>query len=384
MTVSSAAQTTPAGVVAISRPVGRAAKWLGGFAVWTLLALLSAFQTAFFFTANNQPIPWEPLILGRLADWYTCAIFTPVYFWLVRRYPIDRDGWKTSLPLHLGLTSVFVVLKYVIYAPLMARLVPTETLSLGQILARNFIFESFAFWCILGVVHAMVFYERYRDREIQAAELRARLSAAQLEALAGQLHPHFLFNTLQGISTLMHRDASAADLMLSRLSELLRRTLNRGDRQEVPLREEMELLGHYVGIMEVRFGDRLVFDRQIDPAVEEALVPHFILQPLVENALQHGIARRGGRGRVEVRAEKRDASLRLTVRDDGPGDSTPTAPGPHGIGLSNTRLRLRQLYGARQRLELAPLENGGMEATLELPFHVVETDFASIAQRGTS
>jgi two-component system, LytTR family, sensor kinase len=354
----------------VSRLMDGPTSWLAGFAIWTVLGLLSALQTVIFLNSINEAIDWGPVLVSRMADWYTCALFTPVYFWLVRRYPIDRGHWKIGIPLHLITTSLFVVLKYALLLQSLRVVYPdAPARTLEDTLARSFIIESIAFWCVLGVVHAIVFYERYRDREIQAAELKARLSAAQLESLAAQLHPHFLFNTLQGVSTLMHRDPVGADTMLNRLSELLRRTLHRGARQEVRLRDEMELLGHYVGIMQVRFGDRLIFDTSIDDSVADAMVPHFILQPLVENALQHGIARRAGRGRVLVEAVRQGDAILLSVSDDGPGlASAPSGFPANGIGLNNTRLRLEQLYGDRQRLTLAPIPTGGMRVELVLPF----------------
>lgn len=346
--------------------------WLIGFGIWTLLALLVALQSALFLGSIGQPVEWKPLIVGRLADWYTCAVFTPVYFWLVRRFPIDRQHWIRHAPIQLGATCVFVVLKYAMYVPLLRVLLPGyRQPGFSGLLAHNFILENIAFWCLLGVVHAIVFYERYKERESQTAELQARLTAAQLEALAGQLHPHFLFNTLQGVSTLMHRDAQAADRMLAQLSELLRRTLQRGVRQEVELREELEMLGHYVGIMQVRFGDRLTFRTEVEPGSESALVPHFVLQPLVENALHHGIARRAGAGLVIVRAERAGDRLRLLVRDDGPGlDGPGGSPPAQGIGLSNTRRRMQQLYGEQQQVVLEQLPGGGVQVRLELPFRL--------------
>jgi hypothetical protein len=347
--------------------------------VWTLLAILTICQTAFFLTTTHQPIPWRWLILGRLADWYTCALFTPAYFWLVRRYPIDWASWRKSVPVLLLATCVFVVIKYAVYTPIMNQILPAgEHRTMGQVLTQSFVFETFTFWCLIGVAHAVLFYERYRDREVQAAELAARLSAAKLEALAGQLHPHFLFNTLQGISTLMHRDPHAADLMLSRLSELLRRTIHRGDRQEVSLREELDLLDQYVGIMKARFGDRLVFSRVMEPGLEDALVPHFILQPLVENALQHGIARRAGPGEVMVEATRDGNKLMLRIRNDGPPEHDSRPHGSEGVGLGNTRLRLQQLYGPGQRLSLTPRAAGGMDALLTLPLRLAPASEAAM------
>jgi signal transduction histidine kinase len=370
MTADVSSGSLPPARLQPARLMSRAVAWLAAFGVWTALALLSAIQNVIFLRSINETVAWWPLLFSRLADWYTCAIFTPAYFWLVRRYPIDRGHWKVSIPLHLVTTSAFVVLKYVLFREVLRWLEPSRAgASLGDILARSFIFESIAFWCLLGVVHAIVFYERFRDREVQAADLRAQLAASQLDSLVARLHPHFLFNTLQGVSTLMHRDPRGADTMLNRLSELLRRTLHRGDRQEVPLSEEMELLEHYVGIMQIRFGDRLVFVSEIDPVVRGALVPHFILQPLVENALQHGIARRAGTGRVMVHGTRQGDSLVLRISDDGPGlPADQAAYPPEGIGLSNTRLRLSQLYGPRQSLTLRPIPGGGMMVELVLPF----------------
>jgi two-component system, LytTR family, sensor kinase len=351
------------------RLMNRTTAWLAGFGVWTLLALLSSVQSVIFLNSIDREIQLGPILFGRLTDWYTCAVFTPVYFWLVRRYPIDRGTWPVSLPVHLVTTSIFVVLKYVMHLEIMSWVESAGVQrSLADTLAGNFIFESIAFWCVLGVVHAIVFYERYRDREIAAAQLQAQLSASQLEALSAQLHPHFLFNTLQGVSTLMHRDPQGADTMLNRLSELLRRTLHRGERQEVSLGEEMELLGYYVGIMQVRFGDRLVFESEIDPLVREAMVPHFILQPLVENALQHGVARRAGAGKVTVEATRRGDSTVLTIRDDGPAREPGQGDVAEGIGLGNTRLRLERLYGSNQSLTMTPIVEGGMQVELVLPF----------------
>ena len=353
-----------------ARLMNRPRSWLAGFGVWTALAVLSSVQSVIFLNSVNQAVQWWPILLGRMADWYTCAVFTPIYFWLVRRYPIDRSHWKTSIPLHLVTTSIFVVLKYWMFLGIMQMIEPGwADRSLGDVLQRSFIFETIAFWSLLGIVHALVFYEGFRDREVQAAELRAQLSASQLEALSAQLHPHFLFNTLQGISTLMHRDPGGADAMLSQLSELLRRTLRRGDRQEVPLGEEMELLGYYVGIMQVRFGDRLIYEHQVDASIMSALVPHFILQPLVENALQHGIARRAGAGRVTVSGARRNGSLVLSIRDDGPSaDAGQPSAITEGIGLGNTRLRLERLYGTAQSLTLSPMAGGGMLVELVLPY----------------
>lgn len=346
--------------------------WVLGALVWTLLALLIALQQGLYLESVGQPVAWNRLILSRLADWYTCAIFTPAYFWLVRRWPIDREHWPRAVPIYLLATSVFVVIKYALYVPITNAIYAGtgRSRTLGDTLASSFIFETVAFGCLLGIVQAVEYYSRLRERELQTARLASQLSDARLAALAAQLHPHFLFNTLQAISTLIHRDAAGADQMLARLSALLRRTLQRGNGHEVTLREELELLDLYLQIVETRFADRLTLVREIPPELGEAQVPHFILQPLVENALEHGIARRGGAGRIAIAAVREGDTLLLTVTDNGAGLASSTRGIVHnGIGLTNTRHRLSQLYGSRQSLDLTPASEGGLTVTLRLPWH---------------
>ena len=346
-------------------------RWLIGFGIWTALALLAVLQNALFYRSIGEPVPWGNLIPVRLADWYTCALFTPLYFRLVRRYPLDEGGWLRVVPIHLGATAAFVIAKYVIYTPIFNLLRPETRAArtLGEMLAGNFIIENVIFWAVLGVVQAVESFRKLREREVQAAQLAGQLASARLDALAGQLHPHFLFNTLQGISTLLHRDPGAADTMLTRLGDLLRRTLQRGGGHEVTLAEELELLELYLGIMRTRFADRLTVDIGVPGDLRTALVPRFILQPLVENALQHGVERRAGKGRVEIRARRDAGSLVLSVRDDGPGSGGNGGRAPaEGVGLSNTRHRLRQLYGDAQRLDLSDRAAGGFEAAVVIPF----------------
>ena len=349
--------------------------WLAGFAIWTVLAILAVLQNAIFFKAAGQPVPWGNLLPLRLADWYTCALFTPVYFWLVRRYPLDEGGWLRAVPIHLAATAVIVVVKYAIYTPLYNALRPPgrDPSTFGEMLAGHFIIENVIFWAMIGVIQAIESFRKLREREVQAAQLAGQLANARLDALTGQLHPHFLFNTLQGISTLLHRDPAAADTMLARLSDLLRRTLQRGGGHEVTLAEELELLELYLGIMRTRFADRLTVDIDVPSPLHGALVPRFLLQPLVENAIQHGIERRAGAGHIEIAARQVGESLMLTVRDDGPGIRGSGGPPPsEGVGLSNTRHRLRQLYGDAQRLELSDGAAGGFEVSIALPLRTVE------------
>ncbi|AHG93643.1 histidine kinase internal region (plasmid) [Gemmatirosa kalamazoonensis] len=356
--------------------MSRAARVAFYVALWTLLALLSALQSAARWTQAGRAVPWAPLLADRFADWYSCALFTPVYFWLAVRAPITRRMWQRTVPVHLAATAVIVVLKYAMYVAAGIAIGSIDgtrgyLATLGQLLARSFVYESMTMWAVDGAVHAIVFYRRAQEREAHAARLRAELTEARMDALSAQLRPHFLFNALNVVSSLMHRDVDAADAVLARLGDLLRRTLRAGDRHEVPLGEELAVLDDYLAIVGARFRDRLTTEVRAEPGTERALVPHFVLQPLVENALEHGIARRAGAGRVEVCAARLDGDrLRLTVADDGAGRAVDGADGAegNGIGLTNTRRRLAALYGDAQRLTLADRAGGGLVVTVELPW----------------
>ena len=335
--------------------------WLTIVALWTIFPLLQAFQAAFYSRYIGDAVQWNlPL---RLADWYTCALFTPIAFWLVGRFPLQRSTWMRNAAVHLAVSSLFATVKFALYAEVARYVSPADGLRFDTLLARKFVSESIALWAILGIVHAVEYHRRYREREIHALRLEAELASARLDALTAQLQPHFLFNTLNSISTLMHRDVAAADEMLTHLSDLLHRTLRQHDRHEIRLAEELELLRHYVDIMKIRFQDRLAVTIDVDERVREAMVPPLLLQPLVENAIRHGIARKPGAGAIDIATHRIDELLEITVTDDGEGH----AGGDEGVGLSNTRRRLRELYGERQSLALSPAEHGGLLVKVRIP-----------------
>ena len=206
--------------------------------------------------------------------------------------------------------------------------------------------------------------------ELEAAQLETQLARAQLDALRTQLHPHFLFNTLNTISVLMREDVATANRMLLRLSELLRLALKNAGTHEVSLRQEMEFLRSYLEIERTRFQHRLKVQTEIDPEALDALVPNLILQPLVENAIRHGVAPRPTQSTIEIRALRRNGRVELRVRDDGPGiDEMRKEAAAGGIGLSNTRARLDKLYGAAHSFQLSPADGGGTQVTITIPFH---------------
>jgi LytS/YehU family sensor histidine kinase len=210
-----------------------------------------------------------------------------------------------------------------------------------------------------------------RIRELTASRLESKLATAQLEVLRMQLQPHFLFNTLHAISALMYRNVEGADRMVARLSDFLRLSLDTAGMQEVPLKREMEFLDKYLDIEQVRFGDRLQVSRAIDPETLDRLVPNLVLQPLVENAVRHGIAPRASGGRIDISASMRQGRLIVEVLDDGLSAADPIR---EGLGLSNTRARLEQLYGSDARLELGSAAEGGFRVRLTIPVRTEHRD----------
>ena len=250
----------------------------------------------------------------------------------------------------------------------------------GQILTFSYLFKKFwahylvcylvIYWLVVFAQLGWHYYNRYREREVQTAELQRELVEARLAALRMQLNPHFLFNTLHAVSALIHENPNAADRVVARLSELLRLSLDQTKPQEVPLVEELAFLDRYLEIEQTRFAERLKVEKTISKDVQNALVPYLILQPIVENAIRHGIEPREDLGLLQISADCKDGRLVLRVRDNGEESSAKAGRvAPEGIGLSNTRSRLRHLYGEDFRFELSAENGGGLEARMEIPFH---------------
>jgi LytS/YehU family sensor histidine kinase len=237
---------------------------------------------------------------------------------------------------------------------------------------RRITLQMPTFWGLVGVAHALRFYERAKARERREADLEARLAQARLEALRMQLNPHFLFNTLNSIASLVHDEPQTAERMIEALSELLRLALRGSNRQETTLREELGFLDHYLLIEQARFGDRLCLEKNIDISALGAVVPTLILQPLVENAVKHGIESRLSPGLIQITAEQVSKRLRLEVADNGRGLATPALS--EGVGLSNTRLRLKELYGENGSMEVRTAGDRGFSVELFLPWRTVATE----------
>jgi two-component system, LytTR family, sensor kinase len=338
--------------------------WASGFLIWTALATLLSAETAIFLRFRGEPVDWANLLKFRLADWYSCGVFLPLFVFATRRWPLDLTHLGTRLPIHTALILGSSVAKIALFRPIRELLGASNTMPLSESIARGIISETVAFGCVAAALHALEFHRRYRERETLTAQLQARLSDAQLRALRAQLNPHFLFNTLNAVTTLLHRDPDRADAMLTRLGELLRFTLRADPAHEIPLDEEIAVLERYLSIMRMRFSDRVTVHCDVDPKAAGSLVPSFILQPIVENAFEHGIAKLRRPGEVRIEARASGTAVILTVRDDGPG---PQASDHDGVGLTNTRRRLAELYGALGTLEMRSPSGGGTIVEMRLP-----------------
>ncbi|MCI0569830.1 MAG: histidine kinase, partial [Myxococcaceae bacterium] len=242
----------------------------------------------------------------------------------------------------------------------------------GYSLAKSVHLALIYYGVILAVGYALEYHRRFREGELAQANLQAQLAHAQLDALKMQLHPHFLFNTLNAIAVLVRKqDTADAVRMITGVGELLRLALHNTGRQTVPLRQELDFIERYLALEQMRFQDRMQVHRDLDPSLLDAAVPNLLLQPLVENAIKHGISARAAAGKLELRASRRGEWLRLEVCDDGPGLRADWDEGG-GIGLANVRARLAQLYGERQVLRLEPHPEGGVRAVVELPLAMEE------------
>jgi signal transduction histidine kinase len=300
---------------------------------------------------------WVPLSLGLI--------------WLAYRHPIEPGRVLRGLLIHGTAIAIVIVLRAVYIFSLDDWLHWYDSPpAFSEVLVQSIWNNLFQGWLVVGVAHALFFSERARERERQATRLQAQLADTRLAALTSQLNPHFLFNALNSIAELVHRDAEAADAMIVGLSALLRSSLDKAGNQEVPLDEELRLLGYYLDIEKIRLGERLRIEWSIEPETRLAQVPPLLLQPLVENAVRHGISRRLSPGRITMRTHRERGELVLEVQDDGGGITTGSEG--FGIGLSTTRARLEALYGASARLELLALPAGGTLARLTMPFRQLQ------------
>lgn len=296
---------------------------------------------------------------ATLHDWYTWAALAALIYYLCRYVPIDGPRWPIGLVIHLTAAGLFAIVHLALLA-LVTGGPGSWVQRVSHLYDLRFHWNVVVYCAIAAASHAVYTHRSVREKERQ-------LAAAELRALKMQLHPHFLFNTLETISALMHKDVDAADRVLVRLADLLRYTLRDSHRQHVPLAQELQFLERYLEIERTRFQDRLAVRFLIEPDTLRAAVPNLILQPLVENAIRHGIAPRSAAGSVEILARRAHGMLAIEVRDNGTG-APPLVS--EGIGLANTRRRLAQMYGPSQNFQWGNRAGGGFAATVEIPFEV--------------
>ncbi len=346
---------------------------LGLLALWSVVGLAFASQLYLSNSLLGRPISWREAISAPLEDWYVYGVLSLPVVWLARRFPPELGPRWRAAALHLGAAVVFSFV-YVALRAVVGQVdswVAGESATFAEIyhplLARTFPFNLLIYGVIVAASHAIDYYRKYHERTVQALELEKHLTEARLQALLHQLKPHFLFNTLNGIASLMHTDVEAADKMLVRLSELLRITMAHTGAPMTSLRDELAFLERYLEIERIRFRNRLEVTIEVDEGAIEAQVPSLILQPIVENAVRHGIEPRSHSGRIELKGLRQDGHLVLTVTDNGAG-LPPGGPTREGIGLANTRARLAELYGADHDFELVNGPAGGLCVRIVIPY----------------
>lgn len=349
---------------------------LATVAVWTFLGVCLGLQAYLNSFGADRPVRLIDALQRSVGRYLIYVPLTVALYWICERFPFTKGRRLTSLAAHLVSLCGFILFYTTTWLLLLA---PASALQQGMLQAgarvtRANLFEQFWMYSsIAGVLFAFQYYRQYRKRELQEAELRRQVAEYELHILKLQLHPHFLFNTLNSISTLMTSDVATARQMLVRLSDLLRLALSHSSSREISLKEELDFVDAYLELQRIRFGDRLQVVMEIAPEALDAKVPNMILQPLVENAVRHGISELRSGGVVGVHAQRSNGTLHISVVNDGPQSSRNGSRSKGtGLGLTNTRSRLLQLYGDTYRLQLNPRAAGGMEVELAIPFEEVE------------
>jgi len=360
-------------------------RWVTALAVYTGITLFFTSQGAVKYVIREEPLDWRWIFWEELVYWYVWAALTPFILWFARRFRVERPDWRRNLTLNFGLAVLLAFVHSVAMRIVSPWLLDGKALSsaiaalpgLHEKILVSLFGDFYKYWLIIGIYYAFDYYFKYRNHERAASELQLKtsrletqLKQAELDALKMQLHPHFLFNTLNAIAILMKEDVSRAEQMLLRLGELLRVTLESAGIQRVTLAQELSFLDRYLEIEQIRFEDRLRVERDVDSDTLDAMVPNLLLQPIVENAIKHGVSARASAGRIVIRSHRVDDMLYLEVSDDGPGLSVADRQGlpAGGIGLTNTVKRLQQRFGEAYKFDLKNAPGGGLTVAIEIPF----------------
>ncbi|MCH7639597.1 MAG: histidine kinase [Bacteroidetes bacterium] len=349
---------------------------------WTLLGALTLVRRS--LDPRGPEGLATPELWMTLIEYGFWVLLTPLVFWLARRFPLERNSLAQRIVLHLAIALVVAALFEVVRLMILRPMIIQHTMGLrGGRFGRGpghlnpvfalkhlqFLDELIVYLAVLSAGFARDYFFRLRERQREAARLTAQLAEARLSALRMQLNPHFLFNTLHAVSALVERDPTGVRRMIAKLSTLLRHTLDTASAQEVPLRDELQFLRDYLDIQQVRFQGRLEVVEDVPSNLLDALVPNLILQPLVENAVEHGVSGLEDGGRIDIGAQRDGNNLILSVRDNGPGIDPEMPLRENGVGLRNTRERIEGMYGDAGHLVLEPAEGGGLRVVVTLPYH---------------
>ena len=342
--------------------------------LWTAFGLYSALQTHYRTSFRPDPLSWAQSLYIELTYALSGAIFTPFIFFMAKHFRLERRPYWRNVAVHLFAAAVFASATKVLWDVFVQ---PPKGWIRGGFTVSKFLISIDAgldygvglYWLVVLLLYAVDYYQRYETGLVNAAQLQTQLVQAQLDSLKMQLHPHFLFNTLHTISALVHEDPEAAERMIAQLSEMLRLSLDNAGLHEVPLREELHFLDLYLDIEQIRYAERLRVKFDIEPGTRDALVPNLVLQPLVENAIRHGIAPKTEGGEISIAAKQQDGNLVIRITDNGAGlRSDGVTLSKPGVGLSATRGRLERMYGSSQSLVLRGLATGGVEVRVVMPF----------------
>ncbi|MCI0614730.1 histidine kinase [bacterium] len=337
-------------------------------AAWIIVGLVFTSQLHFFAAHAGGKMSWLDSLVWEIPRWLLWAFFAPFVTRLARRYPVHKENAAKRIALHTFFGVIFSLIHLVLFV-LIFHGIRTLMGDHGKFFDTLQFAFALDFHVGVAVYWLLVLLRQSRDSEQRIARLHAELSQAQLQALKMQLHPHFLFNTLNSISSYLRKDVEIADEMIGRLGDFLRLTLQNSGAQEIPLQQELNFLKQYLEIEQLRFQDRLNADFDIAPETLTALVPNLILQPIVENAVRHGVSAKSGPGTIQIIAKRNDSKLQIIISDNGPG--IPEQP-RQGIGITSTLNRLEQLYGAQGVFQITNRSDGGTIAILEIPFRESE------------
>lgn len=355
---------------------GGTPRWVKIWSLWTLFGILNAIQTHYRYEMAERPLSWGQALLVEVSFHWIWALLTPLVLWMAERFPIAKAHWWRNSLIHLASAVVLGIISKsawdsTILPYVMPGKGPNSLTEAFRMALLTLDYGVLHYGIVLLAQHAYSYFRRAEKDRIRATQLEMELARAQLQALKMQLHPHFLFNTLNTISELIHSDPGTAEKMVIRLSDFLRLTLDHMGIPEVPLMVELDFLKRYLEIEQMRFEERLKVDFEVDGASVHGRVPNLLLQPIVENALKHGLSRISGTGRICIRSWAVAGRLMLKVTDNGPGvPGNGTVNVREGVGIANTRRRLQQVYGEDHLFSLSNVKGGGFEVTIDVPLRL--------------